>query len=66
MAVLAGPSPYFGDDLREGDVIHAVNGRRISTVEMLRSELDTLRPLQPIVLQVERNGSLMFLVLEGA
>jgi S1-C subfamily serine protease len=46
-------------------VIHAVNGRRITTVEMLRAELEGLKGGQPIVLQAERNGSLTFLVLEG-
>jgi len=65
VAAFAGPPPYFGDELREGDVIHAVNGRRITTVEMLRAELDNLKGGQPIVLQAERNGSLTFLVLEG-
>jgi serine protease Do len=65
VAAFAGPPPYFGDELREGDVIHAVNGRRITTVEMLRAELEGLKGGEPIVLQAERNGSLTFLVLEG-
>jgi hypothetical protein len=34
-------------------------------VETLRAELDNVKRTQPIVLQVERNGSLMFLVMEG-
>jgi len=45
-------------------VIHAVNGRRITSVEMLRSELDRLKPHEPLIVQVERDGSLMLLVLE--
>jgi serine protease Do len=65
VAASVGATPYFGDELREGDVIHAVNGHRILTVEMLRNELENVKHGQPIVLQVERNGSLTFLVLES-
>src|SRR5213594_3236606 len=64
VAAFAGPPAYLGDQLREGDVIHAVNGRRVTSVEALRTELDHVKGTQPIVLQVERNGSLMFLVME--
>jgi len=64
VAALAGPPQYFGEPLREGDVIHAINRHRIATVEMLRAELDA-RTKEPIVLQIERDGSLMFLVLES-
>jgi serine protease Do len=65
VAAFSGPSSYFGDQLREGDVIYAVNGRAVATVEMLREELDNAKRGQPIVLQAERNGTLTFLVLEG-
>jgi serine protease Do len=64
VAALAGPPPYFGDSLREGDVIHAINRRPITSVEMLRNELDALKSGEPIVVQIERDGSLMFLVME--
>ena len=65
VAASVGPTQYFGDELKVGDVIHAINGRRVSTVEMLRSEVDNAKAGQPIVLQAERNGSLTFLVLES-
>ncbi len=65
VAAFAGPPPYLGDQLGAADVIHAVNGRRVTSVETLRTELDNVKGMQPIVLQVERNGSLMFLVMEG-
>ena len=65
VAALAGPPPYLGDSLREGDVIHAINRRPITSVEMLRNELDALKSEEPIVIQVERDGSLMFLVMEA-
>jgi serine protease Do len=65
VAAFAGQSSYFGDPLREGDVIHSVNGRRVVSVEMLRDELDNIKRGQPVVLQAERNGTLTFLVLES-
>jgi len=64
VAAQAGVPSYFGDQPREGDVIHAVNGHRITSVETLRSELDLLKSEEPLVLQVERQSILMFLVLE--
>jgi len=64
VAAQAGSPSYFGDQPKEGDVIHALNGRRITSVEMLRSELDRLKSDDSFVLQVERDGSLMFLILE--
>ena len=39
--------------------------RLMAGAEALRTELDNVKGTQPIVLQVERNGSLMFLVMEG-
>ena len=63
VAALSGPSRYFGDQPQQGDVIHTVNGSRVTTVEMLRSTLDKVKTEDPLVLQVERDGRLMFLVL---
>lgn len=65
VAAHSGVSAYFGDPLREGDVIHAVNGRSIARVETLRDELIRLQHADSVVLQVERDASLMFLVLEN-
>ncbi len=64
VAAQTGAPSYFGDRPREGDVIHAVNGHPITSVETLRSDLDRLKSEEPLVLQVERDGSLMLLVLE--
>jgi serine protease Do len=64
VAASVGPMPYFGDQLREGDVIHAVNGQRISTVDMLRNELDKVEKSQPLILQAERDGLFRFIALE--
>jgi len=65
VAALAGPIPYFGDEPQQGDVIYAVNGRRVASVEALRDALEGVKAAQPIVLQVERNNGLKFLVLEN-
>lgn len=64
VAAQSGAPPYFGDQPREGDVIHAVNGRSVTSIDTLRSELSRLEPGEPLVVQVEREGSLMFLVME--
>jgi serine protease Do len=65
VAAHSGLSMYLGDQPKEGDVIHAVNGERISSVAALRSKLKGLKSADPLVLQVERGGSLMFLVMEN-
>jgi serine protease Do len=44
-----------------GDVIHALNGSPVKTIEGLRSALDHLSPNTPLVLQIERDGKLMFI-----
>jgi serine protease Do len=46
-----------------GDVIHAVNGSPITSINGLRSGLDLVKPGDPVVLQVERDGGLMFVTM---
>ena len=43
-----------------GDVIHSLNGTPIDSLNRLRSGLDQLIPHSPAVLQIERDGKLMF------
>jgi serine protease Do len=47
-----------------GDVIHAVNGVPVKSLEGLRSSLAQLTPASPIVLQIERDGRLTYLSFE--
>jgi serine protease Do len=47
--------------LATGDVIHAINGAPVDTIESLRSALDRLKPNASVVLQIEREGKLMFI-----
>ena len=55
---------YQGEGPLPGDVIYSVNGTFVDSVEALRSALDNLKGVDAIALQVERLGSLHYLVLE--
>jgi serine protease Do len=56
---------YLGESLMLGDIIYFVNGTRVHGVDSLRSTLDALKTADVIVLQVERLGSLRYVVLEN-
>jgi serine protease Do len=47
--------------LQPGDVIYSLNRRTIESVEQLKSALDALKPIAPAVLQIEREGVLMYI-----
>ncbi len=64
VAARTGDSSYWGDDLQQGDVIHAVNAKPITDVAALRAALDAVPKDTPVVLQVERGGTLNYLVME--
>jgi serine protease Do len=55
---------YEGEGPLPGDVIYAVNGIPVDSIDLLRSVLDDLKTADAIALQVERLGSLHYLVLE--
>src|SRR6202795_4258045 len=55
---------YEGEGPLPGDVIYAVNGMPVDSIDLLRSVLDDLKTADAIALQVERLGSLHYLVLE--
>lgn len=50
--------------LTTGDVIHAINGAPVETIENLRSALNGLKPDASVVLQIEREGRLMFIAFQ--
>jgi serine protease Do len=54
----------YSTALDPGDVIYAVNGGVVTSVSALREALDKLKPTDPTVLQIERDGRLMYLDLE--
>ena len=50
--------------LQPGDVIYALNGAPVSSVEALRSALGAVKPGDVAILQIEREARLMFLEVE--
>jgi serine protease Do len=46
--------------LMPGDVIYAVNGKPIATLEQLRAIVDAMKSGDAVVLHIERHGELMF------
>jgi serine protease Do len=62
-ARMANP-PYSGGELETGDVIYELNTTPTLSVKGVRAALDQLKPGDAVVLQVERNGHLMYLGLE--
>jgi serine protease Do len=48
-----------------GDVIHAMNGVPVVTVESLRALVAAVRPHGAIVLQLERNGQLIYVAFDA-
>jgi serine protease Do len=47
--------------LQPGDVIYALNGKPIESVEQLKAALDAITPNAPAVIQLERESVLMYL-----
>ena len=56
--------PVAESGLDTGDVIHAVNGVTIITLDALRAAVDKLKPDDPVVIQIERDGKLRYLAFE--
>lgn len=53
-----------GTDLQQSDVIHAVNDKRVTSLERLRTLLKAVPRGGACVLQVERDGNLTFVTFE--
>jgi S1-C subfamily serine protease len=51
-------------DLQPGDVIHAVNGKRVENLDGLRAGLNAIAPGGAGVLQIERDDKLTFITFE--
>jgi serine protease Do len=54
----------LGEGPEAGDVIHSVNTTPIKDLAGLKAALKDLHPGDPVVLQVEREGALSYLVME--
>jgi serine protease Do len=51
-------------DLQPGDIIEAVNTVPVALIDTLQSSLDNMKPGDPVVLQIERNGQYQYLAFE--
>jgi serine protease Do len=49
------------NSLAIGDVIHALNGMSVISLDFLRSKLAEIKPDSPVVLQIERDGILTYI-----
>ena len=64
VAALAEDTSSIEADLQPGDVIHAVNGKKIKTLDALRELLKKIPTSGPVVLQIERDGKFIYVTFE--
>jgi serine protease Do len=57
-------APYSGSSLQPGDVIYEINRTPVVSIKVLRDALDALKSGDDVVLQVQRNEKLLYVVLE--
>jgi len=50
--------------LQAGDILHQVNTQPIDSVDTLRTAMGALKPGDPVALQVERDGGLLYVTFE--
>lgn len=65
--IVAAKAAYSGSPntgLFAGDVIHAVNGRAVTTLDGLRAAVDRLKAGDAVAVQIERHGKLQYLAFE--
>jgi serine protease Do len=63
VAARAAGSPY-STALAPGDIIHSLNGAPVTSIAALRDALERVKPGDPTVLQIERDGHLRYMNLE--
>jgi serine protease Do len=64
VAARSSAAPYSGPAFEPGDVIYEINRVPAVSVKLLRDALDHMKPGDSAVLQVERDGKLMFMPIE--
>jgi S1-C subfamily serine protease len=57
-------APAVAIDLVTGDVIRSINGLRLSGTNDLRAQLERLKVGDPVVLEIERQGTYQFIAFE--
>jgi serine protease Do len=66
VAAVASDAPYSQQgQLQAGDVIYAVNGKPIASVAELKTRAERLKPNDATVLQIEREGVLMYIAFRA-
>ena len=64
VAAVASHPPYSGPALKQGDIVHSVNGVPVTSITGLRSALETVKVQDTVVLQIERDSRLTFITIE--
>lgn len=64
VALASSETPFGEASFQPGDVIHLVNGRRVTSVDELRAALSALRAGAALALQIERGGRYRYLAFE--
>jgi serine protease Do len=64
VAARGGSPPYSGPLLEPGDVIYEINRTPAVTIKALRAALEAMKSGDDAVLQIERNGKLMYVTIE--
>jgi serine protease Do len=64
VAARSANTPYSGASLELGDVIYEINHSPTLTIKFLRDRLNAMKPGDSVVLQVEREGKLLYIPLE--
>jgi serine protease Do len=66
VAMRSSSAKYTGSGgFETGDVIYQVNGTVVTSIPALRRLIADLKPGDPLVAQIERDGKLMYLTLSG-
>src|SRR5262249_11395246 len=61
VATVAGAIDAQDGGLSSGDIVYSVNRTRVNCVSELRTAVDALKDGDPVVLQLERHGELVYL-----
>ena len=64
VAARAPEAPYWEGTFEPGDAIYAVNGTAVHTLPGLRQLVDPLEIGAPVVVQIERNGRLVYIAFQ--
>lgn len=60
----AAEAPFMEGNFRAGDIIYAINRERVSSVAEIKSNLAKLKSGDPVAVQIERTGKLLFVAFE--